>query len=239
MQQKPELPKPSTSTSIPSDGNLQTLQTPQKGSSTSGKWFHSITELPLSKYIDCAVDENIYALVISGHPTREELEHAWLDITGQYADAMGDNERGLIVKLYSEITQISILWQQAVCLVDILNKFKYQKFEKLLNSILNQKFKFTDEKRRDELQKCTKLCKGFELRIMAKRQQLDGLTAKNAGEAAGKLTREYFHSALITISDFSKFHISENITTFEFCERIRRITEYARVNKTKPNGPTK
>src|ERR1044072_6283374 len=58
----------------------------------SAKWYHRITELPLSRFVDCLVDDTIYALVLSGKPTDEELNAAWVSIQGEYAEAIGNHE---------------------------------------------------------------------------------------------------------------------------------------------------
>jgi hypothetical protein len=56
------------------------------------KYYLNITELPLKNFIDCIVNNNIYALIISGHPDVNDLYVQWHEISQQYADAIGDND---------------------------------------------------------------------------------------------------------------------------------------------------
>jgi hypothetical protein len=39
-------------------------------------------------------------------------------------------------------------------------------------------------------------------------------------------TRAYFESILITLSDHAGYHIKDDITVYEFGERIRRLNHY-------------
>jgi hypothetical protein len=66
------------------------------------KYYTHITELPLSKYIECAVGDkpNLAALIIEGMPTEGELLTAWAEIRSQYSDAMGDQEHKVYLKLF-------------------------------------------------------------------------------------------------------------------------------------------
>lgn len=203
----------------------------------SNKWYRNITDLPLNKYIECAVDGNLAALIISGYPSQEQLESAWLEIAEQYADMMGDAEHKLYIKLYKELIILNIEYQQILSLIKVLTLVKFELFEQKLNEILFTNFSFTTN-REKELDTCFRLSKSTLLKIDMKKAQLDGL--KDKGEKKGKgPTREYFQSILITLSDHSKYPVLDSITTFEFCERLKRFTQFVEKQKAEKWQKTK
>lgn len=229
------------STEKETNGNTSTHSQPQPLASPTSKWYHHITELPLRKYIDCIVDENLQALTISGFPSAEDLQKAWLNITEEYADAMGDSERSLITKLYREITELSISLTQCAMIIEVLSVFVSEKDERILryqkdlNSMLNQRFTFKVDKRKAEMARASRLLKGFDLKLALKQDQLKAMQAKQKGSNT-PINREYFQSALISLSDFAKYHVSDMITTYEYCERCKRIHEYVQKAKIKPHA---
>jgi hypothetical protein len=222
----------SQSTRNKENGGSQKHSQPTQTDTTSPKWYQSITELPLSKFIEVAVDGNYAALIKSGFPSESQLHEAWFGIYQEYIDAMGDNNQAMIMRLYSEITQLSITLAQVQSLIDILSVYKYKKFEAQLNKLLASNFAF-DKTRAQDLQKCDRLAKGIGLKVTIKTAQLESITKKNeVGDT--KVSREYFQSVLITLSDFSKYDINDSITTFQFCERVRRFGTYLQSKKNKP-----
>lgn len=239
MQTKPENLPQSTET-VTNGNTLMPSQQPQS-EYPSSMWYQHIADLPLRKYIDCTVDNNLYALVISGKPTDEQLQEAWLTINEEYADAIGDSERSLIIKLHKEIAEISITLSQCALIIEILSIVvskqdpRILKYQKDLNNMLNQRFTYEVENRAKEMQTATRLLKGFKLKLALKEEQLRGFTSKDTGDKKA-ITREYFQSALISLSDFAKYQIPDTITTYEFCERIKRIHVYLQEQKLKGHG---
>jgi len=200
----------------------------------SSKWYQKISDLPLNKYIECLVDGNLAALIISGYPTQEQLTAAWLDIAEQYADAMGDAEHQMYIKIYKELVYLNIEYQQILSLIEVLTIVIYRPFEEKLNSLLFTNFSFTTNREKD-LDTCFRLSKSTLLKIDMKKAQLDGL--KDKGENSDKTpTREYFQSVLITLSDFAKYPVLETITTYQFCERVKRFTQFVEKQKAEKNG---
>jgi hypothetical protein len=215
-------------------GSTATPSTPIETATQLSKWYLSITDLPLNKYIECVVDGNISALIISGYPTQEQLEAAWLEIAEQYADAMGDAEHRMYIKLYKELVYLNIEYRQILGLIEVLTMVVYKPFEQKLNELLFTNFSFTTN-REKELDTCFRLSKSTLFKIDMKKAQLDGL--KEKGEDTDKTpTREYFQSVLITLSDYSKYPVQETITTYQFCERVKRFTQFVEKQKAEKNG---
>lgn len=201
------------------------------------KWYHNITDLPLNKYVECVVDRNLAALVISGYPTQEQLEAAWLEIAEQYADMMGDAEHRMYIKLYKELIILNIEYQQILSLIEVLTMVVYKPFEQKLNELLFTNFSFTTS-REKELDTCYRLSKSTLLKIDMKKAHLDAL--KEKGENHDKTpTKEYFQSILITLSDHSKYPVVDTITTYEFCERVKRFTQFVEKQKAEKWQKTK
>lgn len=194
----------------------------------SGKWYHHITELPLHNFIECTVNGNYHALVISGHPTEHELLLAWSNIQQEYADAMGDHEHRLYITLYKEVTLLKVTLQTIHYLIEILQEVFFEPYTALLNNLLRTDFKFdhTDKHKYHEiLRRCFNRSKGIKIDLELKLAQFQAIEKKNR-ETGKKPTREYFQSVLITISDHAKYQLQDSITVYEFCDRIRRFNKY-------------
>lgn len=199
----------------------------------SAKWYQSITELPLCKFIECAVDGNLAALITAGLPTQEQLLLAWAEINDQYADAMGDNDHKLLNKLFKDITILSIDYGQIQALIEALRNHRYKPFEERLNTLLYTNFKFADN-RQKELDTCHRLSKSILVKIDLKTAQQEALKAKQT--SGNKPTREYFFSWLINLSDHAHYPVPDTITVFEFCERIKRFNKFIELQNKKKHG---
>jgi hypothetical protein len=229
MQQKNTSRSPSIKKT--ENGSNSTPSKPTDSVIPSFKYFQSITELPLSKFIEVAVDDNYAALVISGNPDMDVLKDAWYEIYQEFLDSMGDANQLLILKLYKEITRLAIQQEQIQMLIDFLSVYKYKKYEDQLNKILLTKFQFKD-KRKDDLERSVRIARQMSIQIDIKQMQLNNIRDK-APKDGQKISRGYFQSILITLSDFAKYPVLESITTFEFCERVKRLTAFAQAQKQK------
>jgi hypothetical protein len=240
-------------------GRLQQLFTKKQGNTNSAtpsllptrespspELYRSITSLPLCKFIDVIVDKNLSALIISGYPSKEELESAWADIQTQYADAIGDQEHRLYLTLYKEVHILAITLEQIESLIRFLEQLApydipHEQLEplwKALNSLLFTSFKFNPDNK-DEYLKLLKGCynrsRSIKIDMDLKLANFKSIEEKQ-GEGQG-YTRELFQSILITISDFAKYEIWDTITVFVFCERLRRYNQYrAQIEKQQRNG---
>lgn len=212
------------------NGNTATPSAPAQQDIPSNKWYQSITELPLNKFIECTVDGNLSALVISGFPLKDQLLLAWAEINEQYGDAMGDNDHRLYNKLFKDIAIHSMDFRQIHALIEILRNHRYKPFEARLNSLLYTNFLFANN-RQKELDTCERLSKSISVKIDMKSAQLEALKAKQV--KGSKPTREYFFTWLITLSDHAHYPVPDTITVFEFCARIKRLNQFVDQQKQK------
>ena len=201
----------------------------------SGKWYQNITELPLSRFIDVTVDNNIYALVISGHPSLDDLYSAWGNIESQYADAMGDSEHKLYLSLFKEIHTLTATYRVIHEIVNVLREVPHEGLKAELNSLVGTSFKFDfadPEKYHAELTRCLKRSKGLKIQIDLKMASFAAIEERFKGKGS-KPNREYFFSILITLTDHAKIRIDDSITVYEFCERVTRLNDYAKQTQKK------
>lgn len=195
---------------------------------SSAKWYQHITQLPLNRFIDIMVDDNYAALVITGYPSEQDLLAAWLQIQGEYADAIGDNEHRMYISLFKEVTLLNVTLKTINYLVEILEKVYYSEFVKNLNKLLNTTFQLDPAdpvKYKATLKNFLMRSKAIKINLDMKEMQLKALQEKNQ-EPGKKATREYFQSILITLSDHATYQIHDSITVFEFCDRIKRFNKY-------------
>jgi hypothetical protein len=183
------------------------------------------------------VDSNLYALVISGKPTDMELLEAWSNIQIQYADAIKDNETRMLATLGKELNRLKTNHHQILKAIDLLKRYYTPQFVKILNSLLHTSFKLDvriPEDYDNDLKRAFNRSKGIKMNIDLKQAAYDAMTKKSASSSSGiTVTREYFQGILITLSDFVQYRVGDNITVFEFCDRIRRLNQHNEKNKAK------
>jgi hypothetical protein len=174
------------------------------------------------------VNNNLSSLIIAGFPTTEQLHNAWASIVQQYTDAVGNNEYNLYTNLCKEISIKRLTYNAINNAVDILRKQYHSQIANELNKALGTtfKFKFSDEERYSkELDRCINRAKSLKISIDLLQIKIEGLETKFS-KVNTKPTYEYYQSALITLSDYTKYQISDSITVFEFCERLKRFNNY-------------
>lgn len=215
--------------------------------------YQSISTLPLSKFIECTVDNNLYALIISGAPSDFTLlQIAWANISQEYSEALGSNEYKLFTSLYKEVSLLKIEYESIHILVDslrsiqeyiLLNNYQVtdeiisiqQSLCKHLNDTMRTSCRFNnmdDASYQEELNKCIRRSKSLKIKLDLKLLAFEAIQKKN-NNTGEKMDRKYFDSILITISDFAKYEIGENITVSKYCERIKRYNQYCESLKSK------
>ncbi len=213
--------------------------------------YQSISNLPLSRFIDVIVDNNLYALVISGTPDPAKLTQAWHDILQEYSAAIGSGEYKVYVSLYREVEGLKLDLREIHSLVDSMRViqdyifvhdfncqvevFDYQKaLGNALNSLLKTNCKFNNKDHatyQEELNKCIRRSAGIKIKLDLKLMAFEAIEKKNKG--GNIMDRAYFDSMLITISDHAKYEITENITVSKYCERIKRFNQYCESLKSR------
>jgi len=210
--------------------------------------------MPLSRYIDCDCDDNLFALIITGNATIEQLNAAWSIIQEQVAEIGGSDTHSLLKSLYKEVNELSLFYQEIHLIVDSLRItlaicieksydlpqeiFDLQKNNhKKLNKYLNSNFKFNiwdvDGYMRDLsgiITRSGSIKIKLDLRMMAYEQVKARVQSSGTSE---KRTRQYYDRLLINISDHSKYEIAEDITVSKFFERVKRYTDYCKTLQSK------
>lgn len=206
-------------------------------------YHQALDELPLNKFIECIVDGNLAALIISGIPAEDQLKTAWENISQQYIERIGTSEYKMYIALYKEINtlkislnQINIIAQREAEGIEpgILRLYYVEKLAQELNSLLrtNCKFNYADAKSyHAELDKCIRRSKSIKIQLDLKLLTFDAIEKKNKGKKGQKMDREYFTSILVTLSDHAKYHIADNIKMGEYCERLKRFIQYCEKSK--------
>ena len=211
------------------------------------KYYQSIHDLPLNKFIDCMVDGNLSALIISGFPQPELLAEAWDNILGEYSEAIGSQEHRMIFQLWKEVAVIKISVDQIRILAargndqgedkGILRMAYVKTLADELNNILGTTctFNWDDQKTyNDELDKCVNRGKALLMQYNLKSLQFAALQKQAEGDKTAKIDRQYFTSILITLSDHVKYRIEETIKMSEYCERVKKFSDYCEQIKNKP-----
>lgn len=199
--------------------------------------FRSINVLPLHKFIDCIVNKNLAALTINGMPSPEELAFAWTNILQQYSDAIGDAEFRLYANKTKELALYTINYNLVNTLIDVLRKEYNKNLCNELNGLLKTTFKFNYQNKEEyekELSRCYNRAKVFKINIDLLQKQVSELEKKFETKE-GTPSETYYQSTLITLSDHAKYPITDAITVFEFCERIKRFNHYCEQLKVKTN----
>ena len=215
-------------------------------------YHKTIDELPLNKFINCIVDNNISALIIGPVPDQEvlmlnypKLKTAWETISSQYIERIGTSEYKMYIALYKEINILKITLNQINIIAQredkvngiepgILRLYYVEKLAEELNTLLkiSCRLNYNDAKSyHAELDKCIRRSKSIKIQLDLKLLTFDAIEKKNKGNKGQKLNREYFISILVTLSDHAKYHVGDNIKMGEYCERLKRFIQHCEKSK--------
>lgn len=199
---------------------------PGKTDTRSSKWYQNIVDLPLSKFIDCVTNDNIYALVISGSPDQDQLHAAWSVIRTQYAEAMKDHDWLEFARINREVAQLQIKLTQIEMLVQQMRSFYCVQFKNALNRLVEANLNFdvtSPDKYEDDLKRAMRRSKGIKIELDLRTVRLNAMMEKmaNRGDHIG---REYYEQVLITISIEIGFQLQiDTLTVFQYCDHVRRL----------------
>lgn len=198
--------------------------------------YRSLTELTLSRWIDFTVDGYLQALVKEGTPPQCELLACAADLRIQYADAIGDHEYRMYCAVMAEITRLEITLTEIENLLEVLREAYHPLFADNLNRLLGSSLAFNvydSESYDNDLKRAFRRSRGIKMRLDLKHIELQKLEIKyNGGDAdkqrtPGKADREYYMGMLITLSDDAGYELTDSITVWNFCERIKRANKKA------------
>lgn len=227
---------PSTEKGSNSDTASTIKQSPTECSSL--KLFRSIDDLPLSRFIDLVVDDNLFALVISGTPTERDLLTAFDQVQREYAEVMKDGEFDLLNKTMREINRLNLLYEQILELVGVLRRYYNEKLARLLTKYLGYNLNLNPKLTEDydkALDRAINRSKSILIDIKLKSSQLEAMQEKQQTETT-KPTRRHFQGVLIALSNHVGFSITDNITVFEYCNRVHQLNKYLDQLNRERNG---
>lgn len=69
--------------------------------------YLSCSQLPLDRFINCLVNGDLNALIISGQPSLADIAEAWSNIFAEYLDINNDNEATYLLQLQSQLSVLS------------------------------------------------------------------------------------------------------------------------------------
>lgn len=217
--------------------NMRRSRSPKERATISPKWYQSISELPLSKFIEAYVDSNLSALVIEGEPAADQLNEAWFNIRVQYADAIGDPHFKNYALNKSRVAELELTLEKARILLTELRINYCTNYHERLNKLFSYKFKLdpeNDELYESELQRAEKRAGGWELELKLKVKAVEKI---EKGMSVDKpVGREYFDSLILTIENHYRRELSEKVTTWKFCELLNRIKKEVENAKTVKRG---
>lgn len=195
--------------------------------------------------MDCACDNDLSALVISGHPLPELLSIAWAEILEDWEDTIGGDERSRIKLMLKELSLLKtklLIINEAILL---LSKYYARPLVDKLNKILQCSFVLDPKNPAEYENRLTgyrKRSKSIELQISLKEADLQKIReSKETKDNQAGYTREYFTQIFVTLSQFNKYEIDETKTTAgRVAESLKRYKNHLNTltqhYKTQKNG---
>lgn len=198
-------------------------------------FYQHIVDLPLYNFIQCDVNENLSALIITGFPSQDELKAAWLNIQQETADSGGNSEHILYRELYKEVAILLLDIEACEKIISLLWNVNSLYFQTELNELLSSDYKFDWDDRKayeKELSRAANKVKALRnINYTLKKDQLDVMNQKNStGE---KVTIEYWYNILYTLEDHAGYKLGDKISVHEFFVRLKRYNDHCEKSKSK------
>lgn len=211
------------------NGPTATPSTSSEAVKSSGTWYHSIYETPMSVFIRCQLQSDVTALIIEGPVLPRDLLDAWSQLVSAYHEAIGNTETIRRFFLYKEIGLLAIVLREIYLSIEALKyqyvPFFHSKLDQLLEcSLPLDQQEFGTEAYFTMLRRYFKRSSSVSRALRLKEMEFDALD-KGDPATKQKTDRGYYDKIFISLTDHAKVHIDDSITVFVFCERVRRMTE--------------
>lgn len=193
--------------------------------------YNNCYECTLKVYIELVCNDNLDALIISGNPTREELEDARDRIFSEFSAISGASEtrrttllresrlyRSQIVGLIAALHLISLGDKDVGILKEFGIRFKVPDNADELNELINKIFSKISERK---------------IRYNKSISELNRLNEKEAGKKVNPMD---FFNQLVSLSRWAGFRIGTEISLAEYSAYLKQMNEYAEQLKVKRNG---
>jgi hypothetical protein len=193
---------------------------------------------PLSIYIDVTCDDRLEKLVISGNPTRGELEEAKAKLTQEFSELCGNGE----TKILTENACDFFRKQNAVTGIDIsIRLIASGKYEEAITFLSKSGIRCTTPENEAQAQSLiTRLTKELKNRLAKLKEAKTSY--EDSVKKGEKPTRQYYNRLLVTLStcEIIKMQLDRNkLTLSEFAEYIHLFNEYQEQLKSIKNDRRK
>jgi len=172
-------------------------------------------------FVECLIGHNFQPLVVSGTPTKEELQKAWELLLDNYQHTAGERNYKIAFDLIQQIGQNKCKLSEVECCVQILwHEFRPDIVERL-KKLGYRKYKLdpsNDESYRIELQKILSATKV----IIVATNQLEKELSDIEKDPGKRFTIEDYNTILVDIAAFLKTQINPEATTVGMFLAIRR-----------------
>lgn len=217
-------------------------QTPEQqspngtGSKSLYRIYDDCGKLPLSRFIDCVLDNNLAALVIEGEPSESELKQAWDIIYLQYCQLSQAGSYNEALELNREIEDLRAKIQLTNACVQVLAI----RYEPDVVGLLNFFALRCDVLQDDEgdvligkLNMVIGRAKKWAVMLEQKQKQFDTLQ----GTEMKKIDRGHFDDLIDALSTFKKYQVeADRITVSLFYKGLANMQAYyekQQINKLK------
>ncbi|HEX7906231.1 MAG TPA: hypothetical protein VF487_20295 [Chitinophagaceae bacterium] len=201
------------------------------------KLITSCDKLMMDKFIEMLLTENYSPLIISGHPSSEEVEAAWNSIMCEYAEGIGSEHYLRVVELTKEINAAIMKFNRIALFVSTLANTQYSA---AIAGMLRKmgypgRYDPTDrDSYMNELE--ATLSKAKTLLLNAQRKQAELKNLESSVEK-GKSDRKHFDELIILLSAHNKYHVKEHdITVQKYYIMVRNMNRQIELSNRKEYG---
>lgn len=204
---------------------------------SEAKYYKDIHRLPLNLFINVAVDSDFASLIISGSPKDDDLENAWKEIVNQYNDCLArlDHKMMRTISIYRSAVYTDFKINAVESFIQILKEVYVKKMADEVNKLMLTNFKFDVHNQKDydnDIKRVAQRLRGLKIQLKIDQSKVEAWNKEIKENETSTPDREYFSKILINLSDYAGYQIREDqITVFEFCERIKRCERAANTLK--------
>ena len=187
--------------------------------------YDSVYNCPLSVWIDVTVDNNLQKLILSGNPSREQLEAAKDKIYREYMDISDDTEMKASSEAYFDFIRKRVIVLGLVMAIDLIanDKFSYS-LQFLNNCGISAKEPENENQKADLIKSLELKLKNRQAKLQEAQTRYESLQKK--GE---KPTRKYYNKLIVILStcEAIKMQIdAKKLLLSEFAEYLNMYNEY-------------
>lgn len=206
-------------------------------------YFSDVHKCPMAAFLDCLIDENYRALIITGECADEELyilQDAFLSMQEKYSEMLGDVDSMMWLKLIREINYARADLNVARTLINIGPTAWIERWEKYLNKIFKVSYKADATNRLEflsALKSWESRISGLEMAVDLKQIRADQIKVRLDKRVGGKPKREDFSVIFNLMEEHYKVVVNEHIISVaRYCDRYKRMSQLSKKQKQYSNG---